>query len=194
MTCIAAVADGERVWIGGDSAGVAGWSLNVRADEKVFANGPFVMGFTSSFRMGQLLRYCLTPPERDPECDLDRYMATSFIDAVRKCLKDGGFARKNEEAESGGTFIVGIAGSLFVVGDDYQVSKLACGYAAVGCGDQVAAGALYASKHLDPERRVRLALEAAEAHSSGVRSPFVIKHTGLIALGAEAVNVVGAKA
>lgn len=177
MTCIVAVADEGRVWVGGDSAGVSGWSLHVRADEKVFSNGPFVMGFTSSFRMGQLLRYCLVPPEKDPESDLDRYMVTSFVDAVRKCLKDGGFARKKEESESGGTFIVGIGGSLFVVEDDYQISKQACGYAAVGSGDQIAAGALYASKHLEPEKRIVMALEAAEAHSSGVRGPFVIRHT-----------------
>ena len=39
MTCIVGIADGAKVWIGGDSAGVAGWSLTVRADEKVFAVG-----------------------------------------------------------------------------------------------------------------------------------------------------------
>ena len=50
------------MYIGGDRAGVAGLSLTVRADEKVFQNGEFLMGFTTSFRMGQLLRYSLKPP------------------------------------------------------------------------------------------------------------------------------------
>lgn len=36
MTCIAAITDGKTVWVGGDSAGVAGSSLEIRADEKVF--------------------------------------------------------------------------------------------------------------------------------------------------------------
>jgi hypothetical protein len=51
MTCIVGLVDGGRVWLGGDSAGVSGWDLTVRADRKVFRNGPYVMGFTTSFRM-----------------------------------------------------------------------------------------------------------------------------------------------
>lgn len=177
MTCIVGVASQGHVWIGGDSAGIAGWSLSVRADEKVFANGPFVMGFTSSFRMGQLLRYSFVPPEKDPESDLDRYMVTSFVDAVRRCLKEGGYALRKEEKEEGGTFIVGIAGSLFLVEGDYQVGKQSCGYVAAGCGSDIAIGSLYATKDVEPERRVKLALESAEAHSAGVRGPFVVRRT-----------------
>ena len=36
MTCIAAIAEKGKVYIGGDSAGVAGLDLTIRADEKVF--------------------------------------------------------------------------------------------------------------------------------------------------------------
>ena len=57
MTCIVGLVHEGTVFIGGDSAGVAGLSLVVRADEKVFRNGDFLMDFTTSFRMGQLLRY-----------------------------------------------------------------------------------------------------------------------------------------
>ena len=35
----------------------------VEKDEKVFQNGDFLISFTSSFRMGQLLRYAFEPPE-----------------------------------------------------------------------------------------------------------------------------------
>ena len=59
MTCIVGLVHEGVVYIGGDSAGVGGMSLTVRADEKVFQNGEFLMGFTTSFRMGQLLRYSL---------------------------------------------------------------------------------------------------------------------------------------
>lgn len=43
MTCIVGVAEGGKVWIGGDSAGVdsGNYSLTVRADRKVFRNGHF---------------------------------------------------------------------------------------------------------------------------------------------------------
>ena len=73
---------------------MAGLSLVVRADEKVFRNGDFLMGFTTSFRMGQLLRYKLNPPRRHPDDRVAKYMVVDFIDAVRECLKAGGWASK----------------------------------------------------------------------------------------------------
>lgn len=179
MTCIAAVADGRRVWIGGDSAGVAGWSLNLRADEKVFTNGPFIMGFTDSFRMGQLLRYALKAPDLPNSEQTDRYMVTSFVDAVRDCLKAGGVARKNTEAEECGTFIVGVRGQIYTVQSDYQVAKPLDDYAAVGRGADIALGSLYSARALSPEQRIRTALEAAEAHCGAVRRPFVVRHNGI---------------
>ena len=174
MTCIVGLVDNGNVYIGGDSAGVAGLNLTVRADEKVFRNGPFLMGFTSSFRMGQLLRYAFKPPLHDPEMDVDRYMATVFIDAVRQCLKDGGYAKKTNEEESGGNFLVGYQGQLFEIDDDYQVAKPLDGYVAVGCGAQIARGAMFASEERQPETRVLMALDAAERFSAGVRRPFLL--------------------
>jgi hypothetical protein len=64
---------------------------------------------------------------------------------------------------------------LFAVYDDYQVAKAADGFAAVGCGDQIALGALFATAGagLSPRRRVLSALAAAERFNAGVRGPFV---------------------
>ena len=67
MTCIVAVTDGQTVVIGGDSAGAAGQELRIRADPKVFLVGSFAIGFTTSFRMGQILRYSAHLPEPPPE-------------------------------------------------------------------------------------------------------------------------------
>jgi ATP-dependent protease HslVU (ClpYQ) peptidase subunit len=175
MTCIAGLVEGDKVWIGGDSAGVGGWDLTVRADRKVFRNGDMLFGFTSSFRMGQLLRYALTVPLRDPKVDVDRYMATSFIDAVRDCLKSHGWAEKVSDQEKGGTFLVGYAGRLFTIGSDYQVGESVDGYAACGCGESYAIGALFATPHLKGRKRVEMALAAAERNSAGVRGPFHIE-------------------
>jgi hypothetical protein len=161
--------------MGGDSAGVGGYDLHIRADEKVFTNGDFIMGFTSSFRMGQLLRYKFKPPYHMPGIPIDEYMVTTFVDEVRKCLKEGGFARSDNGEESGGKFLVGYRGELFYIDSDYQVGRLADGFAAAGCGDQIAHGALYATNGKPPEERINTALEAAERFSAGVRGPFVIK-------------------
>ncbi|MFF2226992.1 hypothetical protein ACFVV7_27165 [Streptomyces globisporus] len=172
MTAIVGIVHKKRVHLGADSAGIAGLQIAVRADRKVFRNGPYVLGFTSSFRMGQLLRYAFQPPH--PTGDLHAFMVTTWADAVRACLKEGGWARKDSEQEQAGTFLVGIQGRLFVVCDDYQVGEHADGYAAVGCGDDVALGALHATARLglSPRERLTAALAAADHHSAGVTGPY----------------------
>jgi ATP-dependent protease HslVU (ClpYQ) peptidase subunit len=182
MTCVAGFVEQGTVWMGADSAGVAGYDLSVRADQKLFRNGPMLFGFTSSFRMGQILRYSFTVPDHDPRQDIEKYMSSIFVDAVRECLKSKGFARKENEQEHGGTFVVGYAARLFVIEGDYQVGCPADGFCAVGCGAQIAHGALFALRDLmTPDgvvpgrRQIEIALQAAERFSAGVRGPFVIQ-------------------
>lgn len=173
VTAIAGLVHDGSVYIGGDSAGVCGLNLAVRADAKVFRKGPYVFGFTTSFRMGQLIRYSLDLPK--PDAHLERFMATRFIDALRACLQKGGWARKENDREEGGTFLVGVHGQLFTIYEDYQVATAADNFSAAGCGDQIVLGALYATagSTLAPRKRVLLALQAAERFSAGVRAPFV---------------------
>jgi hypothetical protein len=161
--------------MGGDSAGVAGLSLTVRADTKVFKNGPMIFGFTSSFRMGDLLRYSLVVPDHDPRIEDRKFMTTTFINAVRDCLKNGGFAKKENEVERGGMFLVGYKGALYTIGGDYQVGVPADGYEAVGCGCEIAQGAMFAGTQLTGRARIEVALQAAERWSAGVRGPFHIE-------------------
>lgn len=177
MTCIAGIAHEGRVYLGGDSAAIDAWDrLTTRADPKVFRKGPYVFGFTDSFRMGQLLRYSFDPPVPGPSCALlHGFLCTTFVDALRECFKAGGYAKAENEAESGGCFLVGIGGRLFKVESDYQVSEAACGYDACGSGQWLAQGSLFTTAilgDLDPLTRIKGALEAAQAHASTVRCPF----------------------
>ncbi len=175
MTCIVGLVDNGIVYLGGDSAGVNvenNVSLTVRADRKVFRNGPFIMGFTSSFRMGQLLEHAFKPPARKKGEDIYRYMVTRWVDAVRECLRAGGVAEITNETETGGTFLVGYEGRLFQIQDDYQVAEVADPFDACGCGGLVAAGSLYSSIGSNPVERIATALAAAERLNGGVRAPF----------------------
>lgn len=175
MTCIVGLVDKHKVWIAGDSAGVDGLSLVQRADRKVFINGPYVFGFTSSFRMGQLLAHSLTPPNPPAPDALYPFMVTEFVDAVRHCLLMGGMAEKKDEVETGGTFLVGVHGRLFSIMDDYQVGESCHDFDACGCGDELALGSLYSTRSMkDPKKRLVEALTAAETFSAGVRRPFHI--------------------
>lgn len=174
MTCIVGLVHKNRVYMGCDSAGTSGWDLTIRSDTKLFRNGPFLVGFTHSFRMGQLLRHSFQPPDREESQDPEQFMVTTFIDAVRTCLKAGGYASKQNDVESGGFFMVGYQGRLFVIEADYQVGVPVCGFAALGSGANVALGSLYTTSHYNehPETRIRLALETAEALNGAVRGPF----------------------
>jgi ATP-dependent protease HslVU (ClpYQ) peptidase subunit len=175
MTCIVGLVDKGNVYIGGDSAGVAGLSISIRGDEKVFTNGPFIMGFTTSFRMGQLLRYKFDPPRQTAGQDDMKYMVTDFVDAVRKCFGEGGFGKTpDKDQNKGGTFLVGYNGKLYTIDSDFQVGIPSIGYSAVGCGFDLALGAMYATKNQKPEDRITTALEAASTFSAGVEPPFVI--------------------
>lgn len=175
MTCIVGLAHEGKVWIGGDSAGVAGMSTVARADGKVFTVGELVMGFTTSFRMGQLLRYSLLVEEQRPSQDDHEYLCTTFVDSVRLCLQTGGFARKQDEVEIGGTFLVGYRGSLYSIEDDYQVGQPQAPFHAVGCGDELALGAMHATDGQPPRERITTALKAAERFSGGVCAPFTVE-------------------
>lgn len=162
--------------MGADSAGVSGLNLRTRTDPKVFQLGGLLCGFTTSFRMGQLLRWKWQIPARPEKQSMDEYLATALVDSIRQCFKDGGFAEKKNEQESGGTFLIACEGRLFTIHDDYQVAETSDDFAAVGCGDEYALGALHALRdHRRTEQHVRVALEAAEHFSAGVRGPFLIQ-------------------
>lgn len=175
MTCIVAIIGPDGVvHMGADSAGVGGLSLQIRRDPKVFVKDNMVFGCTSSFRMIQLLRFSLVVPKRHSDVDLYQWMCTDFIDAVRKCLIGGGYASKLNEVESGGTFLVGVAGRLFVVYNDFQVGERDDLIGAVGCGEDLALGSLHQSRgDVDLRRRLVDALSTAERFCAGVRGPFV---------------------
>lgn len=182
MTCIIGIQAQGKVWIGGDSAGVDVGSLAVsnRSDPKVFRNGPYIIGFTSSFRMGQLLQYSDLPV---PDTwDVNKFMVTTFIDAVREIGERGGYIGKDSEGrEDFGTFIVGFEDKMYYIDSDLQVGIHNDGLAACGCGEGFALGSVWSlrqnSPSMAPINLIRNGLEAAAYHSGGVRPPFVILST-----------------
>lgn len=178
MTCIVGIAKNGRVTMGGDAAGVSGLDITIRSDPKVFTNGEFLIGFTSSFRMGQIIRYVFEPPAITDD-DLMAYMVRQFIPALRKVMKDEGYSRIEANEETGGCFLVGVRGQLFDIDQDFQVGIPASGIAAVGCGSHYALGALHVMPASRSDiTRVTQALEAADHYSAGVSRPFTVIQKG----------------
>ena len=171
MTCIVALEHNGKVWMGGDSAAVGGMDIQPVANPKVFRVDDFVIGYTSSFRMGQLLQYGLSIPTNDCDDDM-RFLVTKFIPAVRTCFKDGGYTWIENSRESGGSFLLGYRGKLYLVANDFQVTRFLDGIASVGCGESYALGSLASSRITNPRKAITTALEVAARLSAGVCAPF----------------------
>ena len=177
MTCIIGFVKDGQVFIGGDSAGVAGLDYHIREDEKVFKKKDMIFGFTSSFRMGQILRYCFDIPDHDPRKDDFDYLCTDFIDGLIRSFKEKGYAKTHNERVSGGVFLVGYRGNLYQIESDFQVGKIHRPFDACGCGESYALGAMeiiVKTGYEKPEDAIIEALTVAEAYSAGVRGPYNI--------------------
>ncbi len=172
MTCIVGIAQDGAVVLAGDSAGSSAGNEEVYTfnNSKVLRLGAYGIGFTTSYRMGQILRYEAYLPE-PPEADLERFMATTFVDALQSSFERGGFRRGLGEH---GSILVGVQGCLFAVGTEYQVLSGATPYLAVGSARRTAYGALFAldSTTKEPRERAEIALRAAQRFNSGVFPPF----------------------
>ena len=176
MTCIIGFIKNKKVYIGGDSAGVGGLNITLRRDSKVFKNGNFIMGYTSSFRMGQLLRFKLKVEEQKEEQTDYEYMCTTFIDAVRKCLKSNGYSTVDNNEEKIGTFLVGYNKKLYKIEGDLQVGESYDTFNSVGCGEDYAKGAMeiLTKSKQSPKQIIKKALDIVVKFSAGVRPPFNI--------------------
>jgi ATP-dependent protease HslVU (ClpYQ) peptidase subunit len=175
MTCVVGLIAEGRVYIGADSAAVAGWTRRKTLLKKVFRRGPFLIGYTTSFRMGQLLEHQLeVPRQADRESDMS-FMVNQFIESTRTLLKSRGFSKVESNNEKGGQFLVGYRGRLYSVESDFQVGEMSEGFDAVGSGSDYALGAMAALPKLPPKRRILRSLEIAAEFSMGVSAPFVVR-------------------
>lgn len=183
MTCIVGFRKGGKVWIGGDSLGVAGMSKSVRLDRKVFKVGEYVLGFTSSFRMGQILQYQtdLVYPVAEESKDLHRFAVVQLIPRLRAAFHSNGMMGKNDMGQDCvGQFLIGYRDQLWCVESDFQVSLPADPFYCIGSGAQFAAGAmevLTTAPESHPEDVIKGAIAVAEKFCCGVGGPVTVENT-----------------
>ena len=122
------------------------------------------------------LKEFINPPKQKKNQDTYKYMCTDFINAVRKCLRSGGYSLVKDNVEEGGEFLVGYDKRLFCIESDFQVAEYHMNYASVGCGEDIALGSMYSTENTgDPKGRIKCALRAAQEFSAYVREPFIIE-------------------
>lgn len=185
MTCIVGLIDKEKgiTYLGGDSLGSNGYSGVLRKDKKVFKlkdTKNVAIGYTSSFRMGQLLNYATGLIDKRDEPNIDHeYIVTNFIPNIIKLFENGGYSRNNSGEKEGGTFLLAYKDKLWNIESDYQVGESFDNYDSCGSGSYFALGSLATTEDMDlsPVERIHLALQSASKYSVGVQPPFYIINT-----------------
>src|SRR6266568_4356504 len=137
MTCIIGLLNNGNIYMGVDSIVFSDTFYQIRKDEKVFfLNDKFIISFTGSFRIGQILRYNFKPPFHPIDMDDMHYMCTLFVDSVMDCLVEKG-AVKTESGIVGSEeleFLVGYNKQIYHIQQDFQVGINSMNFISCGCG------------------------------------------------------------
>jgi len=187
MTCIIGYKDKDIVYLAGDGALSMGNTNMSSAISKVFYNGDFVLGNCGSCRMGDILEYSFIAPKIEEGGEYNhRFMCTSFIESLKQSHELGGFDPSNDE--NNGEILVAVRDKLFIIFPDYSVVEYDNHYYAVGCGHDIAKGAIFALEQANQKRAKKdklsvefmltVALNAASHFMGSVSPPFVIANTG----------------
>lgn len=164
MTCVVAMIEDGKVYMGADHLGSDGFvKAEFVKNDKVFKNGDFLIGYTTSFRMGQILQYSWNPPARSEGVSDDVYFYKHVLDSIHSCFKGNGFGEKRATDWEFGNFLVGWKGRLFEVENAMALEHEK--FASVGSGCYHALGALKALGMTYqcgiPERILEIALDVA---------------------------------
>jgi len=182
MTCIVGVKTDEGIFIGGDSFGGNEHMAGVYKTPKVFGKpkvgrtSAMVFGFTTSWRMGQILQ--TMPDIRKPSEKSDiEFLITDWVDMIREHMAVAGFGQNESGREEAGAFLLGYNNNIYEIDPDYSVIEPLYNYVVTGSGVLSAYGSLATTevmKKVSAQDRILAALSAAEVHEHYVRRPFNI--------------------
>lgn len=179
MTCISAVVKNGHVYMAGDLMGSNGFTKKVYPDTKVFKNGDFLIGYTSSFRMGQILQYNWSQPPRLEGVTDREYLQIDVIESMRECFNNYGFGEFKDGEHQGGTFLIGYKGELYEMQSNFSILKNES-FAAVGSGQYHAEAVLLLltqDPDFDPQDVLTASIYAASYFTTSVSEDCTIVTT-----------------
>lgn len=186
MTCVvgAISEDDNTIVIASDAFGGNHYSKGIYDSPKSFVipiktGPPMLVGFTTSWRFGQLVQYGL------PKHDFanwneygtgEGFLVNEVIPVIRTLLSEGGFMVEENGRESGGQLLIAHDFDLYYIEHDFSVIRCADKVAAIGSGATVALGALSAL-HMRGDDLVDIAAESilmAAKHNPYVSPPVTV--------------------
>lgn len=171
MTCIIAHTNGTSSFIAGDKLGSNGFTKSIQTEPKVFekefirinddagltrTKEVMAIGYTTSFRMGQLLTYNLNLPQQDSHETFPQYLVLKVIPIIRQMFKDEWGSRDTSQDVGGGQFIILHNHTIYEVQEDFAVLQPKTQITAVGSGTYHAIASMSAYLEVQQETNVAL--------------------------------------
>lgn len=124
----------KYLYMAGDKCGSNGFTKDLFIKPKIFKRDKYAFGYTSSFRMGQILEYAKISKDL-PDWGEEENVYTSFVDWAKSAMKSGGYLKEENGVAEGGEFIFYNGKILFEVQDDFSLLVPEDGLLAVGSGE-----------------------------------------------------------
>lgn len=177
MTCIVGKAVDGRIYMGADSCAAGDWFYYPCDRPKIFKKEHLLIGFTSTYRWGDILEHELEVPRFISGRQLAMtYLVKELVPAIRRAMDKSGHLHKEDGVEDGGTALIGCDGQVFIIQDDFSILPGPEYGIACGCGQEVAMAALKAmmlcGTTVDPEMQIYYALRTAGEMTNGVCGPY----------------------
>lgn len=173
MTCIIGYSHNGKAYVGADSLGSNGWTKAQYDTPKLFEVHGMVIGYTTSYRFGQVLQHHLRELLSN-QVDPYKKLVEEYIPHIREILTAHGAKTTDKGVDSGGACVIGYKGAVYELQHDFSVLKPSNGIACVGSGAQVAYGAMLALTTKDSEQRILRALEVTSDAVTSVGGDFVV--------------------
>lgn len=196
MTCIIGLEVFNKVYMISDSCVSNDNNYQkLRFPQKIFKIGPAVIGCTTSVRFLEIIkngtfdgfRQSLERMSISPHLYVaGNVLIDVFVPELIRNLENAGYLEINNNVSKGGTLLVGIAGELYVIYNDFCVMRSGCEYAAIGSGADIASGAMgVLTKRIAEDKwdecvdaMLNDAMSVVCEHNQYVMPPFYIKSSG----------------
>ena len=144
MTCCIGYKTNKKIYFISDTQGSNDDNKEIRLDPKIFKMNNMLFATCGSFRMRDVLRYELDIPKLKIGEDIDRYIRTTVINAIRDLFVDKGICIKTDETDlaSPGDILINIKDKIYKIESDFQVGEINKPYVAIGCGAREAMAAM----------------------------------------------------
>ena len=177
MTCIIAFKDTmNNVFLIGDKCGSNGNTKDICVEPKVFHKNGFMIGYTTSFYMGQLLKHVWEVPEKNDSEGVDYYLHNTIRKSLINMFKINNFG-EHENGYNIGDFILIYDSRIFTVYADMQIFEHKY-LSSVGCGDVAARAAIEAYLNsgvsIQPEDMLTSTMEIVSNICCGVSKDYDI--------------------